>query len=118
MAFVNHPMEEEEKTLWYYASPQLEDIKVQKSDLILEAIEYKIKPLMIEMAEANPFRGVKTDNTYSTSSVSQCYATRFNKKEFQLIGTNVIFFHTHLRIKRNDGTHLHPSRWKKIRIDW
>jgi hypothetical protein len=64
MAFVNHPMEEEEKPLWYYASPQLEDIKVQKSDLILEATEYKIKPRMIEMVAANPFRGVKTDNPY------------------------------------------------------
>jgi hypothetical protein len=64
MAFVNHPMEEEEKPLWYYASPQSEDIKVQKSDLILEAIEYKIKPRMSEMAATNPFIGVKTDNPY------------------------------------------------------
>jgi hypothetical protein len=57
-------MKEEEKPLWYYASPQLEDIKVQKSNLILEATEYKIKPRMIEMVAANPFRGVKTDNPY------------------------------------------------------
>jgi hypothetical protein len=64
MAFVNHSMEEEEKPLWYYASPQLEDIKVQKSDLILEATEYKIKPRLIEMVAANLFRGVKTDNPY------------------------------------------------------
>jgi hypothetical protein len=64
MAFVNHPMEEQEKPLWYYASPQFEDIKVQKSDLILEATEYKFKPRMIEMVAANLFRGVKTDNPY------------------------------------------------------
>jgi hypothetical protein len=57
-------MEEEEKPLWYYASPRLEDIKVQTSDLILEATEYKIKPRMIKMVAANPFRGVKTDNPY------------------------------------------------------
>jgi hypothetical protein len=57
-------MEEEEKPLWYCASPQLEDIKVQKSDLILESTEYKIKPRMIEMVAANLFRGVKTDNPY------------------------------------------------------
>jgi hypothetical protein len=61
-------MEEEEKPLWYYASPQLEDIKVQKSDLILEATKYKIKPRMIEMAAANPFRRVKMDNPYRHSS--------------------------------------------------
>jgi hypothetical protein len=42
----------------------LEDIKVQKSDLILEATEYKIKPWTIEMVAANLFRGVKTDNPY------------------------------------------------------
>jgi hypothetical protein len=64
MAFVNNPMEEEEKPLWYYASPQLEDVKVQKSDLILEATEYKIKPQRIEMVAANLFRGVKTNNPY------------------------------------------------------
>jgi hypothetical protein len=29
MAFVNHPMEEEEKPLRDYASPRLEDINVQ-----------------------------------------------------------------------------------------
>jgi hypothetical protein len=64
MALINHPKEEEEKPLWYYASPQLEDTKVQKSDLILEATEYKIKPRMIEMVVANPFKGVKMDNPY------------------------------------------------------
>jgi hypothetical protein len=64
MAFVNHPMEEKEKPLCYYASPQLEDIKVHKSHLILEATEYKIKPQMIEMVADNLFRGVKTDNPY------------------------------------------------------
>jgi hypothetical protein len=57
-------MEEEGKPLWYYASPQLEDIEVQKLDLILEATGYKIKPQLIEMVAANPFRGVKMDNPY------------------------------------------------------
>jgi hypothetical protein len=64
MASVNHPVEEEEKPLRDYASPRLEDIKVQKSDSILEPTEYKIKPRMIEMAATKPFRGVKIDNPY------------------------------------------------------
>jgi hypothetical protein len=117
MAFVNHPMEEEEKPLWYYASPQLDDIKVEKSDLILEATEYKIKPRMIEMVEANQFRGVKMDNPYRhverfmmlCNTVQQ--RVPVNWYEWNL-------FHTHLRIEQNDGTHLHPSRWKEIGIDW
>jgi hypothetical protein len=118
MAFVNHPMEEEQKPLWYYASPQLEDIKLQKSDLILEATEYKIKPQMIEMVAANPFRGVKTDNPYR-------HVERFTmlRNTVQQEGVPVDWykwklFHTHLRIKQNDGTHLHPLRWKEIGIDW
>jgi hypothetical protein len=76
---------------WYYAN--------QKSDLILKATEYNIKPRMIAMVAANPFRGVKTEIHIGTLSVSQCYATWCNKKEFPSIGTNGIIFHTHLRIK-------------------
>ena len=64
MALVNHAMEEEEKTLMEYAIPGLEDIKVQKSDSIPKAIEYKIKPRKIKMVASNPFRGAETDNPY------------------------------------------------------
>jgi hypothetical protein len=52
------------KPLRDYASPRLTDTKVQKSDSILEATEYKIKPWMIEMATTNLSRAVKTDNPY------------------------------------------------------
>jgi hypothetical protein len=62
---------------WYYAN--------QKSDLILKATEYNIKPRMIAMVAANPFRGVKTEIHIGTLSVSQCYATWCNKKEFPSI---------------------------------
>ena len=64
MALVNHATEEEEKTLMEYAIPRLEDIKVQKSDLIPKAIEYRIKPRTIKMVASNPFRGAETDNPY------------------------------------------------------
>jgi hypothetical protein len=53
-----------EKSLRDYASPQCEDIKVQESDLVLQATRYEIKPRIIEMAETNPFRGVEMDNLY------------------------------------------------------
>jgi hypothetical protein len=45
---------------------------VQKSDLILEATEYKTKPWMIEMAAAKPFRGVKMDNPYRQRFAMLC----------------------------------------------
>jgi hypothetical protein len=44
MAFVNQPMEEPDKSLRDYASPQCEDIKVQESDSKLEATKYEINP--------------------------------------------------------------------------
>jgi hypothetical protein len=47
MAFVNQPVEEPEKSLRDYASPQCEDIKVQESDSKLEATKYEIKSKII-----------------------------------------------------------------------
>jgi hypothetical protein len=64
MAFVRNPLEEPEKSLRDYASPWCEDIKVQESDLVLQATRYEIKPQIIEMAATNPFWGVETDNPY------------------------------------------------------
>jgi hypothetical protein len=64
MAFVNHPMEEPEKSLRDYARSRCEDIKVQESDSKLEATKYEIKSKIIEMAAANPFEGMVTENPY------------------------------------------------------
>jgi hypothetical protein len=64
MAFVNHPMEEPEKSLWDYASPRREDIKVQESDLKLKATKYEIKSKIIEMVVATSFEGMATENPY------------------------------------------------------
>jgi hypothetical protein len=64
MAFVRNLLEELEKSLRDYASPRCEDIKVQESDLVLQATRYQIKPRIIEMAETNLFRGVEMDNPY------------------------------------------------------
>jgi hypothetical protein len=57
-------MEEPEKSLRDYASPQCEDMKVQEADLKLEATKYEIKARIIEMAAATPFRGMETENLY------------------------------------------------------
>ena len=103
-------MEDGEKSLRDYASPRSEDFDMQKSDSVLRATEYEIKHQIIKMAAANPFRGDETDNPYRHTSGSQCYATRYNKMEFRQLGLDGIFFHTHLRKKREDGLHLHPSR--------
>jgi hypothetical protein len=75
MAFVRNPLEEPEKSLRDYASPRCEDIKVQESDLVLQATRYEIKPRIIEMAATNLFRGVETDNPYRHI---QCFTTLCN----------------------------------------
>ena len=54
--------EEGEKSLRHYASPRSEDFDMQKLDSVLRATEYKIKPQIIKMVVANPFRGDETDN--------------------------------------------------------
>jgi hypothetical protein len=64
MAFVNQPVEEREKSLRDYASPQCEDIRVQESDSKLEATKYVIKSKIIKMVAANPFEGMVTENPY------------------------------------------------------
>jgi hypothetical protein len=70
MTFVRNPLEETEKSLRDYASPRCEDIKVQESDLVIQASRFKIKPRIIEMVATNPFRGVETDNPYRHISTS------------------------------------------------
>jgi predicted lactoylglutathione lyase len=57
MVFVNHPVEELEKSLRDYASPRCEDIKVQESDSRLEVTKYKIKSKIIVMAVAIHLKG-------------------------------------------------------------
>ena len=57
-------VEEGEKLLRDYASPRSENFDMQKSDLVLRATENEIKPQIIKMAAAKPFRGDETDNPY------------------------------------------------------
>jgi hypothetical protein len=64
MALLVQNMEEGEKSPRDYASPQSEDFDMQKSDSVLRATKYVIKPKIIEMAAANPFKGEEMDNPY------------------------------------------------------
>jgi hypothetical protein len=114
MAFVRNPLEEPEKSLRDYASPRCEDIKVQESDLVLQATRYEIKPRIIEMATTNPFRGVETDNPYRHI---QCFTTLCNtvrQDETPMIGLNGISSTTHLPKKQLSGIHLRPSKSREI----
>jgi hypothetical protein len=56
MAFVNHLVEEPEKSLRDYASPRCEDKKVQESDSKLEVTKYEIKSKNHRDGGDNPVR--------------------------------------------------------------
>ena len=64
MAHLIQHVEEGEKSLRDYASPLSEDFDMQKSDSVLRATEYEIKPQIIKMAAAKPFRGDEMGNPY------------------------------------------------------
>ena len=81
MAHLIQHMEEGEKLLRDYASPRSEDFDTQKSDSVSKPTEYEIKPQIIKMAAANPFRD-ETDNPYRHIKWFTSYATRYNKTEF------------------------------------
>jgi hypothetical protein len=65
MAFINHPVEEPEKSLRDYASPRCEDIRVQESDSKLEVVRklgnfrYILIPEIINMFMTNMSDPVK-----------------------------------------------------------
>ena len=72
-------MEEGEKSLRDYASPQSEDFDMQKSDSLLRATEYEIQ----HGVAANPFRGDETDNPYRHIKWFTMLCNTYNKTEFR-----------------------------------
>jgi hypothetical protein len=112
MVFANQPVEELEKSLRDYTSPRCEDIRIQESDLKLEATKYEIKSKIIEMVAANPFEGMVMKNPYRHI---RHFTTLCNtKKELLMNGSNGISFPTHLPVKQRRGTRLHPLKLKAI----
>jgi hypothetical protein len=66
MAFINHLVEEPEKSIRDYANPRCEDIKVQESDSKLEATKYEIKSKIIKMAAATRLKGWRHIRYFTT----------------------------------------------------
>jgi hypothetical protein len=114
MAFVNHPMEELEKSLRDYTSPRREDIKVQESDSKLEATKYEIKSTIIEMVVATPFEGMVTENPYRHIRHFTMLCNTVRQEGVPENGSNGISFPTHLPVKQRRGTRLRPLKLKAI----
>jgi hypothetical protein len=64
MDLFTSPLEDEEMSLRELAMPSMEDIEMQKSDLILATTQYEVKPRIINLVATNPFRGLEDDNPY------------------------------------------------------
>jgi hypothetical protein len=43
----------------------MEDIEMQKSDLVLATTHYEVKPRIIKLVATKPFRGLEDDNPYT-----------------------------------------------------
>jgi hypothetical protein len=114
MAFVNQPVEEPEKSLRDYASPRCEDIKVQESDLKLEATKYEIKSKIMEMVAANPFEGMVSENPYRHIRHFTTLCNTVRQEGVPENGSNGISFPTHLPVKQRHGTRLRPLKLKAI----
>jgi hypothetical protein len=64
MDLFTSPLEDEEMSLRDLAMPSMEDIEMQKSDLVLATTYYEVKPRIIKLVATNPFRGLEDDNPY------------------------------------------------------
>jgi hypothetical protein len=51
----------------------MEDIEMQKSDLMLATTHYEMKPEIIKLVTTNPFRGLEDDNTVQQEGVSAAW---------------------------------------------
>jgi hypothetical protein len=64
MDFFTSPLEDEEMSLRELAMSSMEDIEMQKLDLILATTHYEVKSGIINLVATNPFRGLEDDNPY------------------------------------------------------
>jgi hypothetical protein len=64
MNLFTSPLEDEEMSLRKLAMPSMEDIEMQKSDLVLATTHYEVKLRIIKLVTTNPFRGLEDDNPY------------------------------------------------------
>jgi hypothetical protein len=64
MDLFTSPLEDEEMSLRELAMPSMEDIEMQKSDLVLATTHYEVKPRIIKLVATKPFRGLEDDNPY------------------------------------------------------
>jgi hypothetical protein len=73
MDLFTSPLEDEEMSLRELAMLSMEDIEMQKSDLMLATTHYEMKPEIIKLVTTNPFRGLEDDNTVQQEGVSAAW---------------------------------------------
>jgi hypothetical protein len=116
MDLFTSPLEDEEMSLRELAMPSMEDIEMQKSDLTLATTHYEVKSRIIKLVATKPFRGLEGDNPYRHIKEFTMLCNTVQQEGVRPLGSSGIFFRSLSKMKREDGTHLHPLKQKEIRM--
>jgi hypothetical protein len=114
MDLFTSPLENEEMSLRELAMPSMEDIEMQKSDLTLATTHYEVKPRIIKLVATNPFRGLEDDNPYRHIKEFTMICNTVQQEGVPVAWFKWNLFHSLLKMKREDGTHLRPLKQKEI----
>jgi hypothetical protein len=114
MDLFTSPLEDEEMSLRELVMSSMEDIEMQKSDLALATTHYEVKPGIIKLVATNLFRGLEDDNPYRHINEFTMICNMVQQEGVPAAWLSGIFFRSLSKMKREDGTHLHPLKKKEI----
>jgi hypothetical protein len=92
----------------------MEDIEMQKSDLVLATTHYEVKTRIIKLVATNPFRGLDDDNPYGHIKEFTMLCNTVQQEGVPTAWFKWNLFRSLLKMKREDGTHLRPLKQKEI----
>jgi hypothetical protein len=108
------PLEDEEMSLRELAMPSMEDIEIQKSDLMFATTHYEVKPRIIKLVATNPFRGLEDDNPYKHIKEFTIICNTVQQEGVPVAWFKWNLFYSLSKMKCKDGTHLCPFKQKEI----
>jgi hypothetical protein len=92
----------------------MEDIEMQKSDLVLATTHYEVKTRIIKLVATNPFRGLDDDNPYGHIKEFTMLCNTVQQEGVPIAWFKWNLFRSLSKMKREDGTHLRPLKQKEI----
>jgi hypothetical protein len=74
----------------------------------------EVKPRIINLVETNPFRGLEDDNPYRYIKEFTMICNTVQQEGVLTAWFKWNLFRSFSKMKREDGTHLHPLKQKEI----